>query len=69
MRPRRLRGVNARALLCASEVETRVTAPTSMRTGDRLPPPGSRVDANGGRGWRLLVKPQRVTGILPQRVG
>ena len=49
MRPRRLRGVNARALLRASAVETWVTAPTSIRTGDRLPPPRSRVDANGGR--------------------
>ena len=48
MRPRRLQGINARALLCASEVETWVTAPTSIRTGNRLSPPRSQVDANGG---------------------
>ena len=48
VRPRRLRGVNARALLRASMVETWVTAPTLIRTGDRLPPPRSQVDANGG---------------------
>ena len=46
MRPMGLQGINARALLPASVIETWVTA--LIKTGDRLPPPRSRVDANGG---------------------
>ncbi len=68
VRPRRLRGVNARALLRASKAETWLTAPIPIRTGDRLPPPCSRVDGIGEVRC-LRMKPQRVTDILSRRVG
>ena len=71
MRPRRLRGVNARALLRASAIETWITAPTSIRTGDRLPPPRSRVDASGGLAriagwWPVYLITAVVSGRTPR---